>query len=222
MRSIGFWSVFQLVCLALFFAINVGRTLSLVLRHNVNPIKLRVNKRGALGLVELSLVANVTIWATVVVLNAVAPGALSGSWLLSTILLDLGAARWVGLTLIVLAFVILVLAQVALGKAWRLGIDEENPGELVTDGIYAFTRNPIYLFFDLYLTGTFLLNGALFFALSAAFTVLNLHYQVLSEERHLSRLFGAEYAVYCSRTARYWNGPWALRTSRATPEADLG
>jgi hypothetical protein len=69
----------------------------------------------------------------------------------------------------------------------------------------------INLFFDLYFVGTFLLNGTMFFALSAVFTVLNLHWQTLQEERHLSRRFGADYGAYRVRTARYWTGPWAVR-----------
>jgi protein-S-isoprenylcysteine O-methyltransferase Ste14 len=182
----------------------------------VNPIKLRVCKRGALGLVELSLFVNVNLWVAVVVIQAVAPRALPGALLFSPIIPTLLVTRYVGLALVGLSFVILILAQVALGDSWRLGIDEENPGELVTSGIYAFSRNPIYSFFDLYFLGTFLLNGTLFFALSAVFTVLNLHYQILSEEQHLSRLYGADYCVYRARTARYWSGFRLLRLLRVT------
>jgi protein-S-isoprenylcysteine O-methyltransferase Ste14 len=222
MQSIGFWGMFQLACLFLFLAINGGRTVSLLVRHKVNPIKLRVKKRGAHGLVELSLFVNVNLWAVAVVIGAVAPGVLSGSLLFSPLLSTLRVARYVGLLVVVLSFVILVLAQVALGKAWRLGIDEENPGELVTHGIYALCRNPIYLFFDLYFFGTFLLNGTLFFALATVFTVLNLHCQILSEEKHLADLFGAHYHAYCARTARYLPGLVTWRSRRQAQKVDAG
>ncbi len=48
----------------------------------------------------------------------------------------------------------------SIGNLWRLGIDEKYPGKLVTKGIYAFTRNPIYLFFHLYFLGTFFLRDS--------------------------------------------------------------
>jgi protein-S-isoprenylcysteine O-methyltransferase Ste14 len=186
----------------------------------VNPIKLRANKRGAQGLVELSLFVNVNIWAAVVVVRAVAPGVFPAALLWSPVLPDSRAARYAGLVCVVSAFVILILAQITLGRSWRLGIDDENPGELVTRGIYALSRNPIYSFFDLYFLGTFLLNGTLFFALSAVFTVLNLHYQILSEEKHLASLFGADYHAYCARVARYGLGRAVWRTGRQAQELD--
>jgi protein-S-isoprenylcysteine O-methyltransferase Ste14 len=221
MHSVGFWSLFQLACLGLFLAINGGRAMSLLVRHKVNPIKLRVNKRGTLGLVELSLFVNVNLWAAAVVIWSVAPEILSESLLFDPVLPSSRLARFAGLVLVVSAFVILVFAQFALGKAWRLGIDEENPGELVTGGIYALSRNPIYSFFDLYFLGTFLLNGTVFFALSAVFTVLNLHCQILSEERYLGNRFGAQYHAYCARTARYGHGLLIWRSRRRVRDANV-
>jgi protein-S-isoprenylcysteine O-methyltransferase Ste14 len=222
MQAIGFWGVFQLACLGLFSAINGVRTVSLLVRHKVNPIKLRVNKRGVHGLIEFSLFVGVNLWAVAIVFGAVAPGVLSGSLLFSPLLPAESVARYVGLLVVVLSFVILVFAQVTLGNAWRLGIDKENPGELVTHGIYALCRNPIYLFFDLYFFGTFLLNGTLFFALATVFTVVNLHYQILKEEQHLADLYGSDYRAYFARTARYLPTPSALRSSREAQSVDTG
>jgi len=222
MQSFGFWDVLQLAFLALFLSISGGRTISLLVRHRLNPIRLGARQKGMQGLAELALFANVNLWGAAVVVSAVAPGVFSRLWFLGALLLPVRVTRWLGLTLIVLAFVLLILGQIALGSAWRLGIDEQHPGQLVTDGIYAFTRNPIYLFFDLYFVGTFLINGALFFALSAAFTVLNLHFQVLSEERHLERLHGADYRAYCACTARYWRRLGASRIQPKTQNIDVG
>ena len=63
--------------------------MSLLVRHNVNPIKLRVNKRGTLGLVELSLFVNVNLWAAAVVIWSVAPEILSESLLFDLVLYGL-------------------------------------------------------------------------------------------------------------------------------------
>lgn len=221
-QSVTVWGLVQLLCLALFLGINGARTVSLLVRHNVNPIALRLRKRGLLGLVELALFGNVNLWAAVVLIDVLLPDILSRSWLLGASFLDLRVTKWIGLIAVVLAFLILIPAQIALGKAWRLGIDEQNPGELVTGGIYALTRNPIYLFFDLYFIGTFLINGTPFFALSAAFTVLNLHYQILNEEQHLAQVHGLDYWAYHARTARYWTGSCVLRPRQEAQKVDAG
>ena len=222
MGPIGFWGACQLICLALFLGIKSWRTINLIVRHGLNPITLRVRKRGLQGLVELSLFVNVNFWAAAVVVCAIAPGLVSDSWLLGTPLLPIHVTRYAGFVLLVLALIILVQGQTALGTAWRLGIDERHPGALVTDGIYARTRNPIYLFFDLYFAGTFLMNGTLFFALSAAFTVLNLHYQILKEEEYLAQVHGPPYEVYRARAPRYWNGWRAVRSGHKVGEVDVG
>jgi protein-S-isoprenylcysteine O-methyltransferase Ste14 len=52
--------------------------------------------------------------------------------------------------------------------------------------------------------GTFLINGTWLFFLFAFLTVLNLHYQILHEERFLAAVYGHSYQAYCDRTARYW------------------
>lgn len=222
MQSIEFWDVFQLFCLTLFVAIKGGRTVSLIVRYKVNPITLRVKKRGLQGLVELALFVNVNLWAAAVVIHAVVPGLLSRLGWLGYPVWSTHVTRYVGLILIGLAFAILIPGQLALGTAWRLGIDEKHPGELVTHGIYAMTRNPIYLFFDLYFVGTFLLNSTWFFALSAAFTVLNLHYQILNEEQYLDQIYGAAYQTYRVCTGRYWNGLRAWRVRQEGQQAETG
>jgi protein-S-isoprenylcysteine O-methyltransferase Ste14 len=105
---------------------------------------------------------------------------------------------------IVFAFFVYILAMAALKSSWRLGIDRVHPGQLVTTGIYARSRNPIYLFFNLYMAGTFLINGTPLFLVFAVLTALNLHYQILHEERYLARISGLAYPAYRARTVRYW------------------
>jgi protein-S-isoprenylcysteine O-methyltransferase Ste14 len=83
-------------------------------------------------------------------------------------------------------------------------VDERRPGELVTTGIFARTRNPIYLFFDLFFWGVFLINGTLGFLLFAVFAGANLHLQILDEERYLERVHGERYWQYRQAVGRYW------------------
>jgi len=119
------------------------------------------------------------------------------------VLLDHYAARVLGALLVSVGIVLFALALASFGDSWRVGIDRDTPGALVTDGVFALSRNPIFVFMDLYALGIFLLNGRLFFALFALVTFAALHRQIRGEERFLESHYGDPYRTYCSNTARY-------------------
>jgi protein-S-isoprenylcysteine O-methyltransferase Ste14 len=201
--TITFFGWFQLLALMAFLILIVGRTMHLLIHRKVNPITLGLAGKGKTGLMEVLLFAGVNLWAVVVVFCALSLEGPPFVWTCGVRLVDGPPAKWLGVAMVLCAFVLLVLALRALGNSWRLGIDEHHPGRLVTAGIYAYSRNPIYLFFDLYFLGTFLINGGLFFLLMAVLGALNLHYQILREEQFLADTHGAVYEAYCDRTARY-------------------
>jgi protein-S-isoprenylcysteine O-methyltransferase Ste14 len=201
--AITFFGGFQLLALMAFLILIVGRTIHLLIRRKVNPITLGLAGKGKTGLMEVLLFAGVNLWAAVVVFCALSIERPPFAWPCRVRLVDATAAKLLGVAMVLCAFVLFVLALRALGNSWRLGIDEHHPGRLVTTGIYFYSRNPIYLFFDLYFLGTFFINGSLFFLLTAVLGALNLHYQILQEERFLADTYGAVYKAYRARTARY-------------------
>jgi protein-S-isoprenylcysteine O-methyltransferase Ste14 len=209
--SITLLGAFQVAALAVFLTLVIGRTLHLRIRKKVNPITLSLERKGITGLMEVLLFVGVNLWAVAVVFCALSLKPLAFPWPCSLQLVDAMPAKLLGVGMILCAFIIFVLALRALGSSWRLGIDENHPGLLVITGIYAYSRNPIYVFFDLYFLGTFLINGSLFFLILMVFVALNLHYQILQEERFLARAHGAAYEAYCARTARYVSRPRRVR-----------
>lgn len=52
------------------------------------------------------------------------------------------AARAAGLVLYSAGMVATFLAQLTMGKAWRIGIDSTERTELVASGVFRFVRNP--------------------------------------------------------------------------------
>jgi protein-S-isoprenylcysteine O-methyltransferase Ste14 len=202
---------FQLLALAVFLIIVVWQTIRLLIRRKINPITLSLSKRGKMGLMELLLFAGVNLWAAAIVLCALSPESPSSPWPCSARVLDAVVMKLLGVTIVICSFGIFVMALGALGNSWRLGIDENHPGVLVTTGIYSHSRNPIYLFFDLYFLGTFLINGSLFFLLMTILVALNLHFQIVQEERFLANAHGAVYEVYCAKTPRYIAWPKPIR-----------
>ena len=91
--------------------------------------------------------------------------------------------------------------------SWRAGIPDGDRTELVTGGIYAVSRNPAFLGFDLMYLGVLLLFCGPLTALFTAFAVVMLHLQILQEERYLTGVFGAPYQRYRRRVGRYL-GRW--------------
>src|SRR2546426_11086298 len=69
--------------------------------------------------------------------------------------------------------------------------------ELVQDGPYRFSRNPIYLSFAMvYLGASFIFNSALLLVVLALVLVLFDRTQIPREERYLQEKFGEEYSSY--------------------------
>jgi protein-S-isoprenylcysteine O-methyltransferase Ste14 len=200
--SRGF-DIFQLAVLACFLCVFLGRTLALRLRHGVKVFTLGVGKSRGRAALELLLVVGLPLWLYEIVAYAwplpfhVLPPPLDA------VVLDAPAARLLGALLVSGGLLVFALALGAFGKSWRVGIDERSPGELVTGGIFAVTRNPIFLFLDLYFVGTFLLSGRLVFLLAAIVAVVAIHLQIRQEERFLERTYGDAYRAYCDGVARY-------------------
>jgi protein-S-isoprenylcysteine O-methyltransferase Ste14 len=110
---------------------------------------------------------------------------------------------WLGVLFCLAGLVLLLLSLTSFGRSFRVGIDTEHPDKLITTGIFAFTRNPIYVAFAFILLGQFLIfpNWILLAFLAAG--VWLFHRQVLREEAYLKNHYGQEYTAYCSRVRRY-------------------
>jgi protein-S-isoprenylcysteine O-methyltransferase Ste14 len=110
---------------------------------------------------------------------------------------------WFGVGLCLVGVLIVVLSLVSFGKSFRIGIDVDQPGRLVTTGIFAVSRNPIYAGFLVFLVGQLLVfpNWVPLIYLVAATGLF--HRQVLREEEFMRQRYGREYAEYCRRVRRY-------------------
>jgi protein-S-isoprenylcysteine O-methyltransferase Ste14 len=114
-----------------------------------------------------------------------------------------GIASWIGVLLCLAGISFIVLSLVSFGESFRVGIDQQHPDKLVTTGIFAHTRNPMYVAFGLVLLGEFLVfpNWILLVYMVAATWLFNR--QVLREEEYLKQHYGQEYSEYCRRVRRY-------------------
>ena len=112
-------------------------------------------------------------------------------------------ARFTGFCIGMVGDLIFLISVLCMKDNWRAGIPDRDRTELVTDGIYAFSRNPAFLGFDLQYVGVLLMFCNLLTALFTVFAVSMLHLQILQEERYLTAAFGAEYLKYRHQVLRY-------------------
>lgn len=112
-------------------------------------------------------------------------------------------AQWIGVALCCAGLIVMVLSLVSFGASFRVGIDNERPGSLVTSGIFAFSRNPIYVAFGFVLLGEFLIQPHVVQLVYLIAGVGLFHRQVLREETYLENHYGAEYDAYRERVRRY-------------------
>jgi protein-S-isoprenylcysteine O-methyltransferase Ste14 len=111
---------------------------------------------------------------------------------------------WVGVFFCLVGLSLLLWSLVSFGQSFRVGIDTEYPDKLITSGIFALSRNPIYVAFAFILLGQFLIfsNWILLVYIGAATWLF--HRQVLREEDYLQQHYGTEYLEYCDRVSRYF------------------
>ena len=198
-----FFDYFQVFGLLFFLLVFVGRTLYLRFQRGINAITLGFGKKGVQRIVEILFFIGLAVWIIEVLLYALSAEFHLFPGILSVVLVDSIVAKWVGTALIVVSFMLFVWALASFGDSWRVGIDSEKSGELVERGAFLVSRNPIFVFLDLYFIGTFLLNGAVVFLLFAVLIVVGLHYQILQEEEFLKKRYGEAYERYCAKTNRY-------------------
>jgi protein-S-isoprenylcysteine O-methyltransferase Ste14 len=113
-------------------------------------------------------------------------------------------ASWIGVLLCLTGLSLMAWSVVSFGRSFRVGIDADHPDKLITDGVFAFSRNPIYVAFAIILIGEFLIlpNWITLVYVGAAMWLF--HRQVRREEDYLNRHYGEAYADYCSRVRRYF------------------
>ena len=112
-------------------------------------------------------------------------------------------ARFTGFCVGMVGDLIFLISVLCMKDSWRAGIPANDKTELVTGGVYAYSRNPAFLGFDLQYIGVLLMFCNLLTATFTVFAVSMLHLQILQEERYLTATFGTEYLDYRRRVFRY-------------------
>ena len=88
--------------------------------------------------------------------TSILPGSVSNN-LMDSIFLKLAGAF-----LITIALLLLGLTLLSFNQSLRFGMDSNNPGKLITKGIFSISRNPFFVSIEIYFSGIALLQPNLF------------------------------------------------------------
>lgn len=109
----------------------------------------------------------------------------------------------VGITLMILAIVWTVVAQVQMEDSWRIGIDERNQTKLRTMKLFKYSRNPVFLGMLIFQFGIFVCHPSHLFLFILVISFILITIQVRLEESFLLKQHGAEYQSYMKSVPRW-------------------
>ncbi len=119
-------------------------------------------------------------------------------------LTDNQAVRVVGLLMAMAGIVLTYMAQLGMGTEWRIGIDRDEATGLVTSGMFAIVRNPIFTAMIVTAAGFAAMVPDLIAITAVLCLVVAIELQVrFVEEPHLVRLHGTAYQEYATRVGRF-------------------
>lgn len=150
-------------------------------------------KTGVVKFIEITLKIVTYIVVVVEVISILANKYIDFTWL-----------RIMGVVLGTLGVGVFVVSIITMRDSWRAGVPKDEKTELVISGIYAYSRNPAFLGFDLIYIGELLMFFNWFLFAITLLTVIMLHLQIVNvEEDFLITTFGDEYLAYKKKVCRY-------------------
>ncbi len=128
----------------------------------------------------------------------------------------------IGLVIALVGFAATLAAQTGMGSSWRIGVDPEDRTDLVTTGVFAFVRNPIFTAMAVAQVGLVLLVPTWVSVLALAALVVAVQLQVRAvEEPYLRQVHGESYLAYAAVAGRFVPSVGRLPARSAASRPDV-
>lgn len=111
--------------------------------------------------------------------------------------------KYIGIALLILSLIWILIAQFQMKNSWRIGIDENVKTELITAGLFNYSRNPIFLGILVSLIGLFFTLPTL---ISLSFLIISnilIQIQIRLEEEFLLKQHDKVYLQYKAKVRRF-------------------
>jgi len=128
--------------------------------------------------------------AALIAAAALAPASDTGWTIPAAIIATVGAA-------------IVVVAQVQMGRAWRVGVREGDAPLFISHGLFRYSRNPIFVGMMLVGLSAAMVSGTWWSWSALAVFIASCAVQVQIEEAHLEASFGQSYREFRSSVPRW-------------------
>ena len=204
MPDVAFRLVLPLYCLAAVVGLVAHRA-RIYRKTGRDPIVMRpfAQTDAPQRYLESALTVGSSVLALDVLLNAVSPRLIHEYFAVSALRTSpyLG---WCGLALVTAGLLVSSGGVMSMTTAWRIGIDRNNPGPLVTSGMFQYVRHPIYAGMLGVTSGMAVATADLLSVAVAAASWIGIPLQARLEEEFLSSVYGGEYQRYRANTGRFW------------------
>lgn len=165
------------------------------------------DKKGAVLIIEVLMKVATLLTPLVEVICILLEGTEEAD-ILGFVQLPLGL-KIAGIALCVLGDAVFITSVLTMKDSWRAGIPTEDKTELVTDGIYQWSRNPAFLGFDLVYIGIMFMYCNFWLYVVTVFAIIMFHLQIVNvEEDFLQAAFGQSYLDYKKKVCRYFGKKW--------------
>ena len=112
--------------------------------------------------------------------------------------------RWAAAAGAIYCLVMTQKCWTRMGRDWRMDVDPDRKSELITDGLFASIRHPIYAFSILLMLCTLAIVPTPPMLLVATTHIVLMNVKARNEERHMLAVHGEGYAQYQSRLGRFF------------------
>lgn len=110
--------------------------------------------------------------------------------------------KYFGIGILILALIWTIIAQNHMKNSWRIGIDTLTKTELITNGLFRFSRNPIFFGMILSLIGLFLVTPNIWTLIFMVLGYVLIQIQIRLEEEFLDKQHGEKYRNYKKKVRR--------------------
>jgi len=173
-----------------------------ILAFAIRNIKTYLSTRQSIRGKSIKLTLSVLISTLIYLLILLRLTVLDSKWLLELDAPHL-EIKYAGYVFVILGFILGILALIAMRNSWRVGIKYEQKTDLVSSGIYKFSRNPYFSSYDILIFGYLLIFPSIILLLLLITLATIFHLMILEEEKYLKSVHGEKYEDYKRKVNRY-------------------
>jgi protein-S-isoprenylcysteine O-methyltransferase Ste14 len=113
------------------------------------------------------------------------------------------ALRWAAAAGAIACLLLTLQCWARMGRAWRMSVAPDERTELITDGLFARIRHPIYSLSMGLMVCSAVIVATLPMLVVAVVHLVLMNLKARNEERHLLSVQAAQYEPYLQRTGRF-------------------